>query len=82
MRHSPTLVPCKQCHSFVNAEQEHMKQVPIRRGNQALEAAKGLNNLLYSADVDFSCFADLALTSPVRGIPLQYKFDERRVFAS
>lgn len=25
----------------------------------------GLNNLLYSADADFSCFADLALTSPV-----------------
>jgi len=25
----------------------------------------GLDNLLYSADVDFSCFADLALTSPV-----------------
>lgn len=24
----------------------------------------GLDNLLYSADVDFSCFADLALTSP------------------
>ena len=27
--------------------------------------AYGLNNLLYSADADFSCFADLALTSPV-----------------
>ena len=26
--------------------------------------AAGLNNLLYSADADFSCFADLALTSP------------------
>ncbi|GMH39931.1 hypothetical protein BSKO_07835 [Bryopsis sp. KO-2023] len=26
--------------------------------------AHGLNNLLYSADADFSCFADLALTSP------------------
>lgn len=25
----------------------------------------GLDNLLYSADADFSCFADLALTSPV-----------------
>ena len=24
----------------------------------------GLDNLLYSADADFSCFADLALTSP------------------
>ena len=26
--------------------------------------AVGLDNLLYSADTDFSCFADLALTSP------------------
>jgi zeta-carotene desaturase len=26
--------------------------------------ARGLDNLLYSCDVDFSCFADLALTSP------------------
>ncbi|KAI0561434.1 zeta-carotene desaturase [Gracilaria domingensis] len=26
--------------------------------------AHGINNLLYSADADFSCFADLALTSP------------------
>lgn len=27
--------------------------------------ASGLDNLLYSADVFFSCFADLALVSPV-----------------
>jgi zeta-carotene desaturase len=31
---------------------------------QQLDQAAGLDNLLYSADVDFSCFADLALTSP------------------
>ncbi|BDA44192.1 Zeta-carotene desaturase, chloroplastic/chromoplastic [Coccomyxa sp. Obi] len=29
------------------------------------KGAQGLDNLLYSADADFSCFADLALTSPV-----------------
>ncbi|HEY9824045.1 MAG TPA: 9,9'-di-cis-zeta-carotene desaturase, partial [Stenomitos sp.] len=29
-----------------------------------LDHAVGLDNLLYSSDVDFSCFADLALTSP------------------
>jgi len=29
-----------------------------------LNHAAGLDNLLYSADADFSCFADLALTSP------------------
>ncbi|EKQ68653.1 zeta-carotene desaturase [Leptolyngbyaceae cyanobacterium JSC-12] len=31
---------------------------------QQVKHAVGLNNLLYSADADFSCFADLALTSP------------------
>ena len=31
---------------------------------QQLDKAAGLDNLLYSADADFSCFADLALTSP------------------
>lgn len=29
-----------------------------------LEKAEGLDNLLYTPDADFSCFADLALTSP------------------
>jgi zeta-carotene desaturase len=29
-----------------------------------LDTAAGIDNLLYSADADFSCFADLALTSP------------------
>jgi zeta-carotene desaturase len=29
-----------------------------------LKQAVGLDNLLYTADADFSCFADLALTSP------------------
>ena len=29
-----------------------------------LNSPSGLNNLLYTADADFSCFADLALTSP------------------
>ncbi len=29
-----------------------------------LQQAAGLDNLLYTADADFSCFADLALTSP------------------
>jgi zeta-carotene desaturase len=37
-------------------------QDPQRR--QQLETAAGIDNLLYSADADFSCFADLALTSP------------------
>ncbi len=29
-----------------------------------LKQAEGIDNLLYTADADFSCFADLALTSP------------------
>eukprot|EP00887_Chlorella_sp_A99_P005744 scaffold1.g5744.t1 len=35
------------------------------RARQLGAGAAGLDNLLYSADADFSCFADLALTSPV-----------------
>ncbi|GAB4201530.1 MAG: 9,9'-di-cis-zeta-carotene desaturase [Coleofasciculaceae cyanobacterium] len=31
---------------------------------QQLTAAAGIDNLLYTPDADFSCFADLALTSP------------------
>jgi zeta-carotene desaturase len=31
---------------------------------QQLQKAVGLDNLLYTPDADFSCFADLALTSP------------------
>ncbi|MGB3693652.1 MAG: 9,9'-di-cis-zeta-carotene desaturase [Spirulinaceae cyanobacterium] len=37
-------------------------QDPQKR--QQLEAAAGIDNLLYTPDADFSCFADLALTSP------------------
>jgi zeta-carotene desaturase len=32
--------------------------------SQQLDCAAGLDNLLYTPDADFSCFADLALTSP------------------
>ncbi|MBD1919555.1 9,9'-di-cis-zeta-carotene desaturase [Microcoleus sp. FACHB-831] len=31
---------------------------------QQLDRAAGIDNLLYTADADFSCFADMALTSP------------------
>ena len=30
-----------------------------------MHVCRGIDNLLYSADADFSCFADLAITSPV-----------------
>nr|XP_034930741.1 zeta-carotene desaturase, chloroplastic/chromoplastic-like [Populus alba] len=32
--------------------------------SRQLRQAAGLDNLLYTPDADFSCFADLALTSP------------------
>ena len=35
---------------------------PAKR--QQLEQAEGIDNLLYTADADFSCFSDLALSSP------------------
>lgn len=35
-----------------------------RDRRRQLETAAGLDNLLYTPDADFSCFADLALTSP------------------
>jgi zeta-carotene desaturase len=38
---------------------------PAAQANRTnLERPSGLNNLLYTADADFSCFADLALASP------------------
>jgi zeta-carotene desaturase len=45
--------------------------------------APGIDNLLYSADAEFSCFADLAITSPGeyykegQGSLMQAVFDER-----
>ena len=42
-------------------EQEKMKDIA---GDKSDGRAPGIDNLLYSADVAFSCFADLALTSP------------------
>lgn len=41
-------------------------QPPVTLAPQVndLKRAFGIDNLLYSADADFSCFADLALTSP------------------
>ena len=44
---------------WVTEMQDQSKIKALEQGPQ------GLNNLLYSADADFSCFADLALTSPV-----------------
>ena len=53
------------------------------KGDYGKGAAPGIDNLLYSADAEFSCFADLALTSPGEyykegeGSLIQMVFDER-----
>lgn len=41
---------------------ELSSSTPIRAADHP--EARGMDNLLYTADADFSCFADLALTSP------------------
>lgn len=52
-------------------------------GDQSDGRAAGIDNLLYSADAEFSCFADLALCSPGEyykegeGSLIQAVFDER-----
>ena len=52
-------------------------------GDQSNGKAGGIDNLLYSVDTEFSCFADLALTSPGEyykegeGSLIQAVFDER-----
>jgi zeta-carotene desaturase len=43
------------------SDTQKMKEI---MGDKADGKAPGIDNLLYSADADFSCFADLALTSP------------------
>merc|ERR1711988_1638548 len=45
-------------------ELEDMEAMKTVNPNQGDGNAPGLDNLLYSADAEFSCFADLALTSP------------------
>ncbi len=39
-------------------------EIKNKSARQNLNEASGLDNLLYTADADFSCFADLALASP------------------
>ena len=52
-------------------------------GDQSDGRGGGIDNLLYSADAEFSCFADLAVTSPGEyykegeGSLIQAVFDER-----
>lgn len=45
-------------------EMNDMTRMRDVKGDNGAGKAPGIDNLLYSADVEFSCFADLALTSP------------------
>jgi zeta-carotene desaturase len=59
------------------------KRMQDTEGDQGDGRGAGIDNLLYSADAEFSCFADLALTSPGEyykkgeGSLIQAVFDER-----
>jgi len=61
-------------------DEKAMKDVS---GDQSDGRGAGIDNLLYSADAEFSCFADLALVSPGdyykegEGSLIQAVFDER-----
>jgi len=61
-------------------DEERMRDVT---GDQSDGKGAGIDNLLYSVDTEFSCFADLALTSPGdyykegEGSLIQAVFDER-----
>jgi len=64
-------------------EMEDDKAMMDTTGDLSDGKAPGIDNLLYSADAEFSCFADLALTSPGEyykpgeGSLIQAVFDER-----
>eukprot|EP00555_Chaetoceros_dichaeta_P002041 CAMPEP_0198249156 /NCGR_PEP_ID=MMETSP1447-20131203/748_1 /TAXON_ID=420782 /ORGANISM="Chaetoceros dichaeta, Strain CCMP1751" /LENGTH=545 /DNA_ID=CAMNT_0043933715 /DNA_START=163 /DNA_END=1800 /DNA_ORIENTATION=+ len=64
-------------------EMDDDKAMMDTSGDKSDGKAPGIDNLLYSADAEFSCFADLALTSPGdyykpgEGSLIQAVFDER-----
>lgn len=67
---------------WVTEMQDEEKMMDIS-GDKSDGRAPGIDNLLYSVDTEFSCFADLALTSPGEyykpgeGSLIQAVFDER-----
>lgn len=67
---------------WVTEMQDEARMMDIS-GDQSDGRAAGIDNLLYSVDTEFSCFADLALTSPGdyykegEGSLIQAVFDER-----
>jgi len=79
-------VPIATCQvrfdGWVTEMQDDAKMVDVS-GDQSDGRGAGIDNLLYSADAEFSCFADLALTSPGEyykageGSLIQAVFDSR-----
>jgi zeta-carotene desaturase len=67
---------------WVTEMQDEARMMDVS-GDQSDGRAAGIDNLLYSVDAEFSCFADLALTSPGdyykqgEGSLIQAVFDER-----
>merc|ERR1719310_1894312 len=67
---------------WVTEMQDDKKMMDVS-GDQSDGRGAGIDNLLYSADAEFSCFADLAITSPGdyykegEGSLMQAVFDER-----
>lgn len=67
---------------WVTEMQDESRMLDVS-GDQSNGKAAGIDNLLYSVDAEFSCFADLALTSPGdyykpgEGSLIQAVFDER-----
>jgi len=67
---------------WVTEMQDEARMMDIA-GDQSDGRGAGIDNLLYSVDTEFSCFADLALTSPGdyykhgEGSLIQAVFDER-----
>lgn len=67
---------------WVTEMQDDAKMLDVA-GDQSDGRGAGIDNLLYSADAEFSCFADLAITSPGdyykegEGSLMQAVFDER-----
>mmetsp|Transcript_17944 Transcript_17944/g.20680 ORF Transcript_17944/g.20680 Transcript_17944/m.20680 type:complete len:582 (+) Transcript_17944:131-1876(+) len=67
---------------WVTELQDEVRMMDVS-GDQSDGRGAGIDNLLYSVDTEFSCFADLALTSPGEyykageGSLIQAVFDER-----
>ena len=67
---------------WVTEMQDDVRMMDVS-GDQSDGRGAGIDNLLYSVDTEFSCFADLALTSPGEyykegeGSLIQAVFDER-----